>query len=270
MGVTVACVHWLRRGEARNEAVILREQQRPSPETESSSDPIPQTVDLFLESAIEEGRQDRRNLRLAALLAFAVHAFLLVVSVPQFLAAQNDGDQEPVYIVRAERFKLKQPPPKKQQAVQKKRAKKIPIPDPTPDDPEPILIEEEFQNLDLPELDEVSFGIPDAPPGLVSGAGSAPDAMEIGANVTPPVRVHSPQPRYTETARQARVQGIVILKGIVDADGRVTHLKILKGLPSGLAESALETVGEWQYKPALYQGKPVAVHFTFTVNFQLQ
>jgi protein TonB len=92
----------------------------------------------------------------------------------------------------------------------------------------------------------------------------------MGGDIAPPVKVFSPQPGYTEEARQARVQGIVILQAIIDAEGNVTDVRVLKGLPEGLAESAVETVRNWRFKPATLEGKPVPVYFNFTINFSLQ
>ena len=91
----------------------------------------------------------------------------------------------------------------------------------------------------------------------------------IGA-VKRPEFLAGPQPRYTETARKAGVQGVVILEAIIDEQGRVTNLKVLKGLPMGLDQSAVEAVSQWRYKPATLEKRAVKVIFTLTVNFQLQ
>lgn len=91
----------------------------------------------------------------------------------------------------------------------------------------------------------------------------------VGA-VKRPVFLAGPQPRYTETARKAGVQGVVILEAVIDDQGRVTNLQVLKGLPMGLDKSAVEAVSQWRYKPATLENRPVKVIFTLTVNFQLQ
>ena len=85
-----------------------------------------------------------------------------------------------------------------------------------------------------------------------------------------PVKISSPQPQYTEIARKARIQGVVILQTIINKDGDITDVKILKGLPMGLAEAAVAAVQQWKYQPATLNGRPVAVYFNLTVNFQLQ
>ena len=78
-----------------------------------------------------------------------------------------------------------------------------------------------------------------------------------------------PQPRYTETARRAGVQGVVVLEAVIDEQGRVTNLKVIKALPMGLDKAAVEAVSQWRYKPATLENRAVKVIFNLTVNFQL-
>ncbi len=94
--------------------------------------------------------------------------------------------------------------------------------------------------------------------------------IRVGGAVLRPTFLSGPQPRYTETARKAGVQGVVILEAIIDEQGRVTNLKVLKGLPMGLDQSAVEAVSQWRYQPATLEKRAVKVIFTLTVNFQLQ
>ena len=68
----------------------------------------------------------------------------------------------------------------------------------------------------------------------------------------------------------ARIQGVVILRGIVDVRGNVTGLQILKGLPQGLTESSLQAVSAWKFEPARRGNEPVAVYFNFTISFTVQ
>ena len=77
-------------------------------------------------------------------------------------------------------------------------------------------------------------------------------------------------PIYPEEARQARVQGVVILQTIINALGKVTDIKVLKGLPSGLTEAAVEAVSQWEFRPATLEGKPVAVYYMVTISFSVQ
>jgi protein TonB len=71
-------------------------------------------------------------------------------------------------------------------------------------------------------------------------------------------------------ARRANVQGVVVVQATIDERGNVTDIKVLRGLPMGLEQAAIEAVRTWRYKPATLHGKPVKVYFNLTVNFQLQ
>jgi protein TonB len=77
------------------------------------------------------------------------------------------------------------------------------------------------------------------------------------------------QPNYTEVARKSRIQGIVIVEAIIDKDGNVDHVKVLKGLPMGLSEEAESAVKKWKFRPGTLGGQPVDVIFNLTVNFTL-
>jgi protein TonB len=66
------------------------------------------------------------------------------------------------------------------------------------------------------------------------------------------------------------MQGTVIVEAIIDKSGAVTAVRVLKPLPMGLDNAAAEAVKKWRFKPATLNGRPVAVYFVLTVNFQLQ
>jgi protein TonB len=76
------------------------------------------------------------------------------------------------------------------------------------------------------------------------------------------------EPVIPETARKARVAGIVILETLIDKEGRVADAKVLKGLPFGLDEAALEAGKQWTFRPGTLNGEPVDVIFHLTVNMK--
>ncbi len=94
--------------------------------------------------------------------------------------------------------------------------------------------------------------------------------MNVGGNVTKPVKIFSPQPQYTEEARRARIQGVVIVQAIIDCRGDVTDVTILKGLPLGLSEATVAAISQWRFHPATLNGMAVSVYYNLTVNFRLQ
>ncbi len=138
------------------------------------------------------------------------------------------------------------------------------MPDPTPDDPEPLVVPGEIVPvLEYPDPG-LSVGLPDAPPPFAE-----PSLRRVGGDVLPPVKIHAPPPRYTEIARKARIQGLVILEAVIDATGKVTDVRLIKGLPMGLEQAAIEAVRQWRFEPATLNGKPVAVLYNLTINFTL-
>ena len=209
--------------------------------------------------------EDNRKLRWAILFAAAFHFILFLIHLPEMVSAAAKATEKPkVYVVQQIRFKP--PPPQQQVDLLKPKSKKVPIPDPTPDEPEPIrIVEEVDQDLDIP-VDDAVFGIPEGPPASESPEGP----IQVGGDVKPPERIFSPQPTYTEIARKARIQGVVIVQAIIDKQGNVTNVKVLKGLPMGLEEAAVDAMKQWKFKPATLNGKPVTVYYNLTVNFKLQ
>jgi TonB family protein len=217
-----------------------------------------------LETFAREYEEDSKTLRIAFVAALVFHVVLLIIHLPELTrAAAPEPDKKKVYVVQQVRFKP--PPPQKQQEIPKPKAKKVPIPDPTPDEPEPIRTPDEIeQTVDLPETDIV-FDIPEGPPP------SEPEGpIHVGGDVKAPVKSYSPQPAYTEIARKARVQGVVIVQAIIDKQGSVTNVKVLKGLPMGLDKAAVDSIKTWKFEPATLNGKPVDVYYNLTVNFTLQ
>ncbi|MGA2534142.1 MAG: energy transducer TonB, partial [Candidatus Aminicenantales bacterium] len=70
-------------------------------------------------------------------------------------------------------------------------------------------------------------------------------------------------------ARQARVEGVVIIEATTDIYGRVATVKILKSIPL-LDQAAVDAVRQWVYEPMIINGRPRPVIFTVTVRFQLK
>ena len=89
--------------------------------------------------------------------------------------------------------------------------------------------------------------------------------------VTAPILIHKIEAGYTQQAREAKVQGTVLLQVKIDATGAVDgeQIKVLRGLGFGLDEKAVEAVKQWKFKPATKAGTPVAAPANIEVNFRL-
>ena len=85
-----------------------------------------------------------------------------------------------------------------------------------------------------------------------------------------PTCFYMPDPKYSEEARKAKYQGVVVLEGTITLDGRVTDIQTVKGPGLGLEEKAVEAVKDWRCKPAMGpNGKPVPTRVPIEVNFRL-
>lgn len=215
----------------------------------------------------EEHRPSRRRaVRLGVAAAISLHIALFFVVFPSYYEERilKVGSTPRVYRLKQVRFT--EPPRQRiERPVARPEARRVPVPDATPDDPEPIIRDEslEISDIDFPEIGD-SLAIPEGPSGPAIGP------MQISGNVVAPRRIHAPDPHYPEEARHARVQGVVILQTIIDTAGEVTDVRVLKGLPSGLTESAVEAVSSWRFEPATLEGEPVPVYYLVTVSFSVQ
>lgn len=81
--------------------------------------------------------------------------------------------------------------------------------------------------------------------------------------------ISRPEIVYPAEARQARIQGSVILEAFINKDGSVRNLRTISGHPL-LIQAAMENAKLWRYQPILMNGQPTEVVTTITVNFQLQ
>jgi TonB family protein len=111
---------------------------------------------------------------------------------------------------------------------------------------------------------------PPPPPPAGEGKGlSDPAAIRIGGGITPPRRIVNVDPVYPPDARDARVQGVVILDVLIGTDGKVEQTKVLRSI-SMLDQAAIDAVRQWEFTPTLLNGEAKKVIMTVTVNFTLQ
>jgi periplasmic protein TonB len=97
---------------------------------------------------------------------------------------------------------------------------------------------------------------------------ATPQRVRVSQGVSQGLLVKKVQPAYPPLARQARIQGQVILQAEISKDGSIENLRLISGHPM-LAPAAIEAVKQWRYKPYMLNGEPVAVETTVMVNFTL-
>ena len=103
---------------------------------------------------------------------------------------------------------------------------------------------------------------------LLVGSQETPAPVEVPAETMPALLIRRVAPVYPPLARQARIQGTVVLKVIVNKDGEVRAAEPISGHPM-LAPSAIEAVKQWRYRPVMKDGEPVEVTTTIQVNFKI-
>ncbi len=97
---------------------------------------------------------------------------------------------------------------------------------------------------------------------------ATPQRVRVSQGVSQGLLIHKVQPQYPPLARQARIQGVVVLQALIGKDGSIQNLHVVSGHPM-LTNAALEAVKEWRYKPYYLNGEPVEVETTINVNFTL-
>ncbi len=177
-------------------------------------------------------------------------------------------------------------------------------PDPEPPkNPDPTLVMEPTvvapQLAQLPSLNLLNIGDPEGVPGPPSsgpgsgggigtgnghgvGSGSGPGVgpgegggygggvFRVGGGISAPTIIKKVDPQYSEEARKARYQGTVVLEAIVQKDGSVQILRVVRSLGFGLDEKAIEALRQWKFNPAKQNGVPVPVALNIEVNFNLR
>jgi TonB family protein len=101
------------------------------------------------------------------------------------------------------------------------------------------------------------------------GPGVGPGVFHVGDGVSAPRAIYTPEPEFSEEARKAKYQGVVVLNIIVGTDGRVHTPRVVRSLGMGLDEKAIEGVKTWKFDPSKKDGRAVAVEMNIEVAFNL-
>jgi|SRR5579863_530537 len=105
--------------------------------------------------------------------------------------------------------------------------------------------------------------------GSGSGGGIGGGVFKVGGGISAPEAITTPDPEYTEEARNAKTQGVCVLALIVDESGNPRDIRVVRGLGFGLDARAVEAVKQWRFKPSLKDGHPVNVQISVEVGFKL-
>jgi len=97
---------------------------------------------------------------------------------------------------------------------------------------------------------------------------ATPQRVRVSSGVSTGLLIKKVTPNYPPLARQARIQGSVVLQAEISKEGTIQNLQLISG-HAMLAPAAIEAVKQWRYKPYLLNGEPVAVETQVVVNFSL-
>jgi periplasmic protein TonB len=237
----------------------------------------------MFETALIESQKQKAPKNRALIIQMALLMHVLIIGV--VLAAQywniDPVDEPPIQVsfFQASAPPPPPPPPPPPAAPKPAAPKPVVVQETPPEIVQPITVPEDVPEPSTEAVSEGTGeeGVEGGVEGGVAGGqvGGVPEStgdeiLRVGGEITKPVRLGGAQPAYTELARKARIQGVVIVEAVIDKEGKVTNVRVLKGLPMGLDQSAVDAVKSWRFRPATLNGRPVSVYYSLTVNFRLQ
>jgi protein TonB len=219
--------------------------------------------------------------------SLAVHVVLitLVIVVPiltyDILPAPGEGSR--AFFAAPPEVAPPPPPPPPPPAGARAVAKAPAAPTPPPDDSK-FLAPSEVPDVVKPDLG-IDVGAPGGVPGGVEGGvpggvlggvvgGIVPatpppvTVVRVGGQIKAPKIVKQVPPVYPELAAQARLTSVIILEALVDLNGSVKTVTVLRGAPL-FDDAAIAAVKQWRYQPLLLNGVPTEFILTVTVKFNL-
>lgn len=113
-----------------------------------------------------------------------------------------------------------------------------------------------------------AVAVPSPPPANAPSAVQEDDVVRVGGEVKPPRKTKHVNPVYPPEAREAGIQGVVILEAVIGRDGKVERAAVIRSIPE-LDQAALDAVLQWEFEPTTVNGKAVRVQMTVTINFTL-
>ncbi|MCI0664069.1 MAG: M56 family metallopeptidase, partial [Acidobacteria bacterium] len=99
--------------------------------------------------------------------------------------------------------------------------------------------------------------------------GQGVETIEPMSSSLRPTILYKEKAIYTEEARQNKVEGAVVLSVVFNADGRITGLQVVRGLPDGLTERAIEAAQKIRFEPAIKDNQRISVRGNLEYNFSL-
>ncbi|MBZ5599095.1 MAG: TonB family protein [Acidobacteriia bacterium] len=244
---------------------------------------------MFEDSLIESGGRLRTKRGATTLLSFVLQVFLIgvLILIPLLYTDALPKQQLMTFLVAPP---PPPPPPPPPAAAPVRVVKQIQsdivngqLRTPTKIPEKVQMIKEEEAPPPMMATGGVVGGVPGGVPGgqmggVIGGIISStpvavprvatPQRVRVSQGVSQGLLIRKVQPVYPPLARQARIQGNVVLQAEISKDGTIENLRLMSGHPM-LAPSAIEAVKQWRYKPYFLNGEPVEVETQITVIFSL-
>jgi TonB family protein len=169
----------------------------------------------------------------------------LVIFLALWLSAYSQSGR------RAREIKVPVPPPEQE----------IKEPKPKPPDEPPPVTAEKNQDYRCSEDGSLARILP-----TDTVNESVVSAKEVDTRA---IITAKPKPSYTKEARRNYVQGFVTLKVLLSGNGKISRIRIVKGLPSGLTENAIRAACKMEFKPAIKDCQPAGTWVTAEYVFRL-
>jgi periplasmic protein TonB len=242
---------------------------------------------MFEDSLIESGGKLRTKRGMTTTLSFVLQVALIgvLVLIPLLFTEALPKTQLMTFLVAPP-----PPPPPPPPAAPVKVVKQIQtdiingqLRTPTKIPEKVQMIKEEEAPPPMASMAGVVGGVPGGVPGgqmggVIGGIISStpvavpkvatPQRVRVSQGVTQGLLIKRIQPAYPPLARQARIQGTVLLQAEISKTGDIQNLRLISGHPM-LAPAAIEAVKQWKYRPYILNGEPVDVETQITVNFTL-
>jgi periplasmic protein TonB len=243
---------------------------------------------MFEDSLIESGNRLKTKRGVTTFLSFGLQILLVgvLVLIPLLFTEALPKTQLMTFLVAPPPPPPPPPPPAVQQIKVVKQIQtdlingQLRTPTKIPEKVQ--MIKEEEAPPPVSSMAGVVGGVPGSAGGSVGGViggiisstpvavpkVATPQRVRVSQGVTQGLLLRKIQPNYPPLARQARIQGSVLLQAEISKDGSIQNLRLISGHPM-LAPAAIEAVKQWKYKPYILNGEPVEVETQITVNFTL-
>lgn len=244
---------------------------------------------MFEDSLIESGRRLKSKRGATTFLSFFLQAILLgiLILIPLIYTEALPKQQLMTFLVAPPPPPPPPPPPAAtpvkvvKQVVSELNNGQLRTPTKIPEKVQ--MIKEEEAPPPTSGIAGVVGGVPGGVPGgqmggVIGGIISstpvavpkvaAPQKIRVSQGVAQGLLIHQVKPNYPPLARQARIQGAVVLQAVISKDGTIQGLHVVSGHPM-LTPAAIDAVKQWRYKPYFLNGEPVEVETVVTVNFTL-